>query len=112
MPSDSTACDCEEIISDRTGCAPSIGRQVPPARPQWSINLRSQPHTKTRDFRRVVDRSDSPATGATRLSHLEPHPVDARQSLRAYVCQACESLQTRAVIKRVMAELDLFPVAK
>jgi hypothetical protein len=46
--------------------------------------------------------------GATRLSHVEPHPVDARQSLRTYVCETCESLQTHAVIKRAMADPDLF----
>src|SRR5262245_4875500 len=38
--------------------------------------------------------------GATRLSHVEPHPVDEQKSLRTYVCQTCGSAQTHAVGKR------------
>jgi hypothetical protein len=37
--------------------------------------------------------------GPTRLSHVEPHVVDERQSLRTYVCQACGSDQTLTVVK-------------
>lgn len=38
--------------------------------------------------------------GATRLSHVEPDPVDERKSLRTYICQACGHLQTHPVMKR------------
>ena len=41
-----------------------------------------------------------PCGSATRLSHIEPHPVDALRSLRTYVCQACDSVQTHAVTQR------------
>jgi hypothetical protein len=37
--------------------------------------------------------------GLTRLSHVEPHPVDEGQSLRTYVCQACGSDQTLTFVK-------------
>ena len=40
-----------------------------------------------------------PCGGPTRLSHIDPHPVDERQSLRTYVCQACGSDQTHTVLK-------------
>jgi hypothetical protein len=38
--------------------------------------------------------------GATRLSHVEPDPVDERRSFRTYLCQACDSPQTYPVMKR------------
>jgi hypothetical protein len=44
-----------------------------------------------------------PCGGAIRLSHVEPHAVDEQKSLRTYVCQACDSSQTHAVIKRELA---------
>ena len=44
-----------------------------------------------------------PCGGATRLSHVEPHPIDEQRSLRTYVCQACDSLHTHAVNKRNLA---------
>src|SRR5262245_3119183 len=40
-----------------------------------------------------------PVCGATRLSHVEPPPVDEQKPLRTYVCQACGSSQTHAVGK-------------
>jgi len=48
-----------------------------------------------------------PCGGATRLSHVEPHPIDDQRSLRTYVCQACGSLHTHAVIKRNPAAHEL-----
>jgi hypothetical protein len=48
-----------------------------------------------------------PCGGATRLSHVEPHPVDALRLLRTYLCQACDSLQTHAVIQRPSARNEL-----
>jgi len=43
--------------------------------------------------------------GGTRLSHVEPDPVDERKSLRTYICQGCGSLQTHPVIKRSVVTL-------
>jgi hypothetical protein len=38
--------------------------------------------------------------GATRLSHVEPHAIDPRRSLRTYVCLACGNTETHSVTKR------------
>jgi len=48
-----------------------------------------------------------PCGGATRLSHVEPHPFDEQRSLRTYICQACDSLHTHTVIKRNLSEHEL-----
>ena len=48
-----------------------------------------------------------PCGGATRLSHVEPHPIDDQRSLGTYVCQACGSLHAHAVIKRNLAAHEL-----
>jgi len=50
-----------------------------------------------------------PCGGATRLSHVEPHPIDERRSLRTYICQACDSSQTHAVIERARTVSELPP---
>jgi hypothetical protein len=44
--------------------------------------------------------------GATRLSCVEPHPVDETKLLRTYVCQACGSLQTHLVAKPNRATVE------
>ena len=52
-----------------------------------------------------------PCGGATRLSHVEPHPVDERRSLRTYVCQACGSDQTHTVKKPLGVAPTLAPLS-